>query len=221
MSEPKPHDDEILPAPPQGDRVAALVDRAQNGDVAALNDLFQGYHQHITDLARRNLGARLRIKEDPDDLAQTTFREATRDFQKYSYRGEGSLLRWLQRILQNKIRDKAEYYAAGKRDMSRETSVEESLPGSDDTTSKKAALLATKGPTASAEAVREEESAILREALEQLSADHRKAILLVFFQGRTLRQAGEELDGRSEDAVRMLLKRAKDRLAELTRTRLG
>ena len=82
-------------------------------------------------------------------------------------------------------------------------------------------LLSAKEPPVSAGAQAEEEHSILREALTQLSADHRRAITLVFFQGLTLRDAGREMDGRSEDAVRMLLKRAKDRLAELTRARLG
>ena len=64
------------------------------------------------------------------------------------------------------------------------------------------------------------EFAILREALSDLSADHRRAITLVFFQGLTLRQAGERMGGRSEDAVRMLLRRAEGRLRELTKRRL-
>ncbi|MEX1024573.1 MAG: sigma-70 family RNA polymerase sigma factor [Planctomycetota bacterium] len=211
------HADDDLPAPPSDDEVAALVERAQDGDVDSLNDLFRRYHEHIIQLARRNLGARLRAKEEPDDLAQTTFREATRDFRKFGYRGEGSLLRWLQRILHNKIRDKAEYYAAGKRDISRETPADAEGPTDQPLGARN--VLSGKGPPVSAQA--HEEHSILRAALTQLSADHRKAITLVFFQGRTLREAGQELDGRSEDAVRMLLKRAKDRLAELTRSQLG
>src|SRR5688572_5751311 len=98
----------------------ALVKRAQDGDVQALNDLFARYHSLMVEIARRRLGPRLRLKEDPDDLAQTTFREATRDFKHYEYRGEGSLLSWLVHILQNKIRDRAEFYAAGKRDAALE-----------------------------------------------------------------------------------------------------
>ena len=64
-------------------------------------------------------------KEEADDLAETTFREATRDIGAYQDRGDGSFLRWLARILQNKIRDRAEFYAAGKRDISRERSADD------------------------------------------------------------------------------------------------
>lgn len=222
----------LIPQPPPGgsegraleiphDReTRELVTRAQTGDAEALNTLFERYYATMVDLARRRLGPKLRIKEEADDLAQTTFREATRDFLQYEYRGEGSLLRWLVQILQNKIRDRAEYYAAGKRDVSRERPVEEVRTGqvpaeigryeteSDD-------LSVTR------QVQRSEEFVILKEALEELSADHRAAITLVFFQGLTLRQAGERMGGRSEDAVRMLLRRAEARLRELMKRRLA
>ena len=37
----------------------------------------------------------------------------------------------------------------------------------------------------------------------------------------TLRQAGEQMEGRTEDAVRMLLRRAESRLRDLTGKRLA
>ncbi len=120
----KATDPDSDPSPEALDQVEELVASAQDGDIESLNELFQRYHQTMVDMARRKLGPRLRLKEDPDDLAQTTFREAARDFHGYSYQGEGSLLRWLIQILQNKIRDKAEFYSAGKRDLSRERAME-------------------------------------------------------------------------------------------------
>ncbi|MCZ6597734.1 MAG: sigma-70 family RNA polymerase sigma factor [Planctomycetota bacterium] len=197
-----------------------LVELAKHGDTDALNELFKRYHGFMVEVARKRLGARLKLKEEADDLAQTTFREATRDFGRYEYRGEGSLLRWLLQILHNKIRDKAEYYAAGKRDVTRERRIDDSR------TSDSPGLAARREPpseelTVTRQVQRSEEFAILREALEDLSPDHRTAITLVFFQGLSLRKAGERMGGRSEDAVRMLLRRAEKRLRELTRARLG
>lgn len=202
---------------PQTDETSALVDRAQAGDADALNELFERYHGTMVDLARRRLGPRLRQKEEADDLAQTTFREATRDFGRYEYRGEGSLLRWLVQILRNKIRDKAEYYSAGKRDISRERRPD-AAPGDED---RPRYDPPSEELSVTRQVQRSEEFAILREALNGLSPDHRKAITLVFFQGLTLRQAGEQMDGRSEDAVRMLLRRAEARVREATRARLA
>ena len=214
---PDPAVDLGLPAELLSDETRELVERAKQGEAAALNELFTRYHGFMVELARRRLGAKLRQKEDADDLAQTTFREATRDFQQYEYRGEGSLLRWLVQILQNKIRDKAEYYAAGKRDSGRERLTGEA---GDDTEDVHRFDPPSGDLSVTQAIVREEELSILREALELLSADHRKAITLVFFQGLALREAGERMDGRSEDAVRMLLRRAESQLRELTKKRL-
>ncbi|MCA8979861.1 MAG: sigma-70 family RNA polymerase sigma factor [Planctomycetes bacterium] len=194
----------------------ALVERAQSGDAAAMNELFARHYQIMVEMARRRLGPRLRAKEDPDDLAQTTFREAVRDFSSYGYRGEGSLLRWLIQILQNKIRDRAEFYSAGKRDLAKERSMDGG-PTEDAPTFEPMAddLSITR------QVQRDENYHLLREALTELSDDHRQAIQLVFFQGLTLREAGEQMEGRSEDAVRMMLRRAEGRLGEILKTSLG
>jgi RNA polymerase sigma-70 factor (ECF subfamily) len=230
---PEPRPDEVIPAsratparregragdlglPESGD-VPALIERAKGGESDALNDLFARHHGLMVELARRKIGPRLRLKEDADDLAQTTFREAARDFAQYEYRGEGSFLRWLVQILQNKIRDKAEYYGATKRDVGRERAGDVPAGESGDI---KRFDPPSPDLTVTQTLARDEEFNILRKALDELSPDHRKAITLVFFQGLSLHEAGQLMDGRSEDAVRMLLRRAEGRLRELTRTRL-
>ena len=75
--------------------------------------------------------------------------------------------------------------------------------------------------TVTMQVTRDENYDLLREALSQLSPDHRQAITLVFFQGLPLREAGRLMDGRSEDAVRMLLRRAEARLREMLNKDLG
>ncbi len=201
------------------DETAELVARAQQGDVDALDTLFRRYHQTMVEVARRKLGPRLRLKEDPDDLAQTTFREATRDFSQYRYQGEGSLLRWLIQILQNKIRDKAEFYSAGKRDLSRERAVETKPDG--DGGERGPMEFPSADLSVTQVVAREENFQILREALVDLSEEHRKAITLVFFEGLSLREAGKRMGGRSEDAVRMMLRRAEAKLGERLQRTLG
>lgn len=200
------------------DEVRRLVDAAHEGDVDALNDLFARYHQTIMEVARRKLGPRLRLKEDPDDLAQTTFREATRDFGRYQYQGQGSLLRWLMQILQNKIRDKAEFYSAGKRDLSKERAMEAGPKDGDDVPTP---MEFVSGDLSVTQVVqRDENFELLHESLSELSPEHRKAISLVFFEGLPLRKAGERMGGKSEDAVRMMLRRAESKLGDKLRTTL-
>ena len=208
-----------LPEEFHDDETRALVERAQGGDVDALNDLFQRYHQTMVEVARRKLGPRLRMKEDPDDLAQTTFREATRDFSQYRYQGEGSLLRWLMQILKNKIRDRAEFYTAGKRDFSRERAIE--APDDDGAAARTPFDFASHDLSVTQAVQRDENFEILREALKDLSDEHRQAITLVFFEGLPLRQAGERMGGKSEDAVRMMLRRAEAKLGDRLNRTLG
>ena len=209
----------VLPEGFENDETAKLVARAKSGDAQALNDLFTRYNNLMIEVARRRIGPRLRLKEEPDDLAQTTFREAARDFPNYEYRGEGSLVRWLIQILQNKIRDKAEFYSAGKRDLSRERTIDGTVGDGDD------AMPTIEPPSqdlsVTMQVSRGESYSHLRAALEELSPEHRQAITLVFFEGRQLREAGEMMGGRSEDAVRMMLRRAESRLAELLKRSIG
>jgi RNA polymerase sigma-70 factor, ECF subfamily len=213
---PQPH--EIRSAEGQEGEVGASVERAKHGDTDALNELFRRYYDLVIDVARRRLGPRLKLKEDADDLAQTTFREATRDFHHYRYQGDDSLLRWLIQILNNKIRDRAEFYSAGKRDMARERTIE---APSEDENSTRAIEPESADLSVTRQVSRDEEFAILRRGLERLSPEHRQAITLVFFEGLPLRQAGEQMGGKSEDAVRMMLRRAEARLKDIVAGRLS
>lgn len=229
MSGPEENDARPVPAPnapqfqlPDGfvdDETAKLVARAKSGDATALNDLFKRYHHMMVEVARRKLGPKLRLKEEPDDLAQTTFREAARDFPNYEYRGEPSLIRWFLQILQNKIRDKAEFYSAGKRDLGRERSMD--APAQGDSDGARSFEPETTDYSVTMQVSREESFKFLRTALEELTPEHRQAITLVFFEGKQLREAGEIMGGRTEDAVRMLLRRAEDRLGEILKRTLG
>ena len=204
---------------PESGETSELIERAKFGDAQALNELFARHHGLMVELARRKIGPRLRMKEEADDLAQTTFREATRDFGQYQYRGEGSFLRWLVQILQNKIRDKAEYYSAGKRDASLETALDAPIDRSTDFESGPE----PPSPDLSVTRVvqRDERFQLLREALVELTPEHRQAITLVFFEGLSLREAGARMGGRSEDALRMLLRRAERKLGELIKRNHG
>ncbi len=208
-----------LPTGFETDETGQLVARAKAGEAAALNDLFARYHRLMVEIARRKLGSRLRLKEEPDDLAQTTFREATRDFGSYRYRGEGSLVRWLVQILQNKIRDRAEFYGATKRDLARERAME--APPSGDLEAMPRLEPESQDLSVTMQVQRDENYEHLRKALAELTPEHRRAIALVFFQGLQLREAGEAMGGKSEDAVRMMLKRAEGKLGEILGRTIG
>ena len=121
--------------------------------------------------------------------------------------------------MQNKIRDRAEFYSAGKRDLSRERSLDPMQ--SKDAENQKSIDPMSADLTVTMRVQRVENFEILRDAMSELSEDHRRAITLVFFQGLSLREAGERMGGRSEDAVRMMLRRAEGRLGDLLKRTLG
>jgi RNA polymerase sigma-70 factor, ECF subfamily len=208
-----------LPSEFETDETGRLVARAKSGDAEALNELFKRYLRLMVEIARRKLGTRLRLKEEPDDLAQTTFREATRDFASYQYRGEGSLVRWLVQILQNKIRDRAEFYGATKRDLSRERAMESK--STQDFEAMPTLEPESRDLSVTMKVQRDENYEHLHRALNELTPEHRQAIALVFFQGMQLREAGEAMGGKSEDAVRMMLKRAEGKLGEMLGRSIG
>lgn len=199
------------------DATAELVRRSKDGDAEALNQLFARYNVMMVEVARRRLGPNLRLREDADDLAQTTFREAQRDFKKYEYRGEQALVRWLVQILQNKIRDRAEYWGASKRNPGRVVSLDANS-GDDD---RPRLDPSSHDLSVTTQVQRKESFSYLRKGLEQLNPEYRQAITLVFFEGKTLREAGEIMGGRTEDALRMMLRRAEGKLREILRTSVG
>jgi len=118
----------------------------------------------------------------------------------------------------DKIRDKAEFYAAGKRDSSLEVTFEPP-PGAE--TTRGAPEPSSKDLSVTRVVQRDERFEYLRDALAQLSPEHRQAITLVFFEGLSLREAGERMGGRTEDALRMLLRRAEGRLGEILKRSYG
>ncbi len=195
-----------------GEETAELIRLAQDGEGPALDTLFSRYRRGVVELARKRMGPRLQAKEDPEDLAQTTFREAARDFSRYEYRGDRSFFGWLSQILRNKIRDRAEFHSAAKRDSTREISLTPT-PTSGESDRPQFEPVAP-GLSAEEHAELREQIVLLHKHLEQLSPIHKRAIRLVYFDGLSLREAGRELDGRSEAAVRMLIRRAADRLEE-------
>jgi RNA polymerase sigma factor (sigma-70 family) len=128
------------------------------------------------------------------------------------------LLRWLIQILQNKIRDRAEYYSASKRDTSLEVALDATAPGQDEV---RRLEVEAHELSVTRHVQLDERFELLRKSVEQLNPEYRQAIALVFFEGLSLREAGKRMGGRTEDALRMMLRRAEGKLREGLRSSLG
>ena len=170
-----------------------LCKRAQSGDREAYDRLFALHADRALLFVRARLGPKLREKVESMDVVQEAYLAAHRDFDKFKYTDESAFLRWLCRIMENRIRDLGDYFAAKKRQP-----VE--LPRSDPT-----------GPVTALD--RTEHREMVLQALDELSDDHRQVLLLRFFEGLTAEQAGKRMT-RSAGAVRKLTARALDELGK-------
>jgi RNA polymerase sigma-70 factor (ECF subfamily) len=168
-----------------------LWEKARAGDRKAYDQLFALHSDRALMFVRARLGPVLRGKVESMDVLQDAYLAAHRDFERFEYTDEGAFLRWLCRIIENRIRDGDDYFAALKRQPV-------ALPRSDPT-----------GPSTLLD--RAEHRRKVADALDELSEDHRQVLLLRYFEGLSAEETGT-LMGRSAGAVRNLTARA---LAEL------
>ncbi len=187
-----------------GRTTAGLVARAKGGDETAYDALFALAADRARLFVRLRLGPKLRKKVDVDDVVQDAYLEAHKSFGTFRYQGDGSFTRWLCRIIENRIRGLADHHGAQKREppaaMERVSRIEHRVAA------------ARTGPQTAV--LRGEQSARLIAAVDALADEERDAVLLRFFQDRTIDQIAD-LIGKSPSAVRRLLGRATRRLGAL------
>lgn len=188
-----------------GERTTAvLVARAKAGDRAAYDGLFALAADRARLFARLRLGRALREKLDVEDVIQEAYLEAHRAFPAFRYQGDGAFTRWLCRIIENRIRGLADHHGAKKRQapqgFARVSRIEEQVAAS------------RTGPQTAV--LRGERRERLVAAMDRLEEAEREALLLRFFQDRTIDEIAHVL-GKSPSAARRLLGRATLRLGTL------
>ena len=161
--------------------VAALVERARNGDAAAFGALYDRYQPEIV----RYLTNRVRDAEAAEDLAQQVFLKAWQAIPRYQQRG-APFKAWLYRMAHNQMVD----HFRSRRVTTDLEGVE--LP---------------EEPEAEARVLQQELYGRLRHALERLSEDHQQVLVLRFLMEKSAREIGEIM-GRKEVTVRGLQLRA-------------
>lgn len=171
-----------------------LWEKARAGDRTAYDQLFALHRERALLFVRARLGPALRAHVDSMDVLQDAYLAAHRDFQNFEHTDEGAFLRWLCRIIENRIRDGNDYFAALKRQPV-------ALPRSDPT-----------GPSSVLD--RAEHRQKVAQALDGLSEDHRQVLLLRYFEGLSAEEAGRIMN-RSAGAIRNLTARALTELGKL------
>jgi len=182
-----------------------LVAMAQNGDESALDQLCKVYNERVLRIVRMRMGNELRTKMQSMDLVQDAFISALRSLENFTYKNEGDFLRWISKIVENRIRDNFDKIHAHKRDARKETPLNNNssttqdafvgIPGQIDST------------TPSLIMSNREDLNRLEKAMEELKPEYREVITLTKIEGLTYKEAAKKMN-RGPDAVRMLLSRA-------------
>ena len=167
------------------------------------------YRNYLTLLARLQVGRRLQGKVDESDLVQDTFLEALRHFGGFRGTTEAELMSWLRQILAGVVANLLRrYYGTQRRNVRLERELADDL---DRSSHALAGGLAARQSSPSERAARREQAVRLADALEQLPADYREAIVLRHLEGLSFPEVARRMD-RSVDSVEKLWVRALARL---------
>jgi len=199
----------------EANQTQVLIARIQDGDREAQDELCKYYLTRVYSAVRFRLGARLREKVQSCDIVQQAMLDVVKGAQAFECRSEGRFLNWVNRAIENRIRDEADRWQAQKRDVKKEIAIERAS-----SSGKKIEVADQRGsPTPSLIAVRQEELELLERAMDllgQRSEEYQELIIAVQLEGRTYSEISEET-GKSPDAIRMQAKRAQIELAKIYR----
>jgi len=182
-----------------------LLRRWESGDEAAADMLYRRYAQRLCALADAKIGARLRRREGPEDAVQSAFRTFFRRAADGQFRVDHSGAIWnlLVMITLNKIRRKAEYHHAQKRDIAAEVSLNNPAVSP---------LVVAHDPTP-------EEAALLHDCLECLLADLKPPepqIVRLCLQGYSTSEIADRVG-----STRWTVRRVLDRVGHLFQRKLA
>lgn len=176
-----------------------LIERCRKGDLAAFDELVGMYEKKAYNLAYRMTGNH----EDASDVAQEAF---LRVFNSLGdFRGDASFSTWLYRIVSNvcwdELRRRRRHFAA---------SLDEPV-ATEEGGYVRQVMDHSPGPEESLE--RKELQAVVQEGINELSPDHRFAVILRDIKGLSYEEIADILDC-SLGTVKSRLNRARNALKE-------
>jgi RNA polymerase sigma-70 factor (ECF subfamily) len=176
-----------------------LLARIRAGDRQAFDDLYLRFRDRLLLTIRLRLSPALRAKLQSEDVLHSVVREALESPPSLAPDGDGALLRWLRTCALNKIRGKADHFAAAKR------------AGTETLSDSLLARLPDRG--AGLRYVDDERFERLERTLASLPDEMREVIVMRDLEGWSNLEVARQL-GRSEDATSKLHARAIARLAQ-------
>ena len=200
-------------------RSIALLERAREGDREALEALL-GQHQHqLRRIVRIQLGSRLRKHVDSMDVVQESLLVASQRIHDFEVLDAGGFSRWLKAIAGNQIKTLGRRYSTYKRDAARE--VPYSRRPSSDGGDPAEADWAEGGTWPPDRASRREQEELLDQAVASLPEHYREIILQRDFYGMPWEGVASEVGAPNAHAAMQMHRRARKKLEQLLRPRLG
>jgi RNA polymerase sigma-70 factor (ECF subfamily) len=198
-------------------RSAELLTAVRGGDRAALKRLLALYHPRLRARVVRKLPPDIRPKMSPEDILQEVYLEVARRLDEFRPDGRrGSFYRWLCRICGHAIVDVCRAFRSQARNVAREV---RPAPADGSSYDRLLEEIPFSSVTPSRVIARSEQIAVLTQAIETLSDDHRRVLQLRYVEGRSVADVARAMR-RSEPAIHMLLRRALVQLGKAAR-RLG
>ena len=182
-----------------------LVTLAKEGNRTALEQLCQVYGERVHWIVRFRMGGEIRSKLDSMDVVQDAFVLALQDLADFTYQDEGDFLRWMSKIVENRIRDNVKKLHADKRNIRKEVSLRNRLPTTKRSSAGDLGPIATTTPSVIVS--QREDLDRLDKAIDKLKPEYREAIILKKIEGLSYKEISNRLD-KSTDAVGMLVSRA-------------
>lgn len=170
----------------------------------------EAYRDYLQMLARLQIGADLRAKLDPADVVQQALLSACRAERQFRGKTGADQAAWLRKILATTLVQELRKFRSGKRDVTFERSLSDSL---DDSSHRMEAWLAADRSSVSHKAMKHEELLQLAAALDELPDDQRHAVELKHLQGWTVETISHHM-GRTKQSISGLLRRGLEGLRE-------
>jgi len=166
-----------------------LLERLEQGDKAAFEQLFARHQASIREIANRRIHARIRARVDSSDIVQETYMEAARLLDDFLVRRPMPFSLWLKKTAYQRVaKAQRQHMGTAKRSVNREIP----MPDGSSRLLARRIMGSETSPTNAFQ--RKEHAQRVREALSQLSDGEREVILMRIFEQLTSREAACVLD---------------------------
>jgi len=185
-------------------RTLLLLDRARAGDREATSALFEHYLGRVVYLVRSSLHEPLRGRIETMDIVQEALVTACTRIKEFDPKSSGAFYSWMREIVKRKINESIKYYAADKRERSKEVPIGQAGAGDHEAGEWVPAISSLHlGSYFDRMAAVQR----LEAEINALDAGQREALRLWYFEGLKPAEIAKRMD-RSADACRMMVARA-------------